>query len=200
MIGKNPLGFMLLVCLFGASHASAQTAPAPATQQSTAQQAQRQTGPVDRNGAVMLMRNALIALDQANKTNEYSVLRATASEAFQVNSTGKLSEIFAGQRREGLNLAYVAIMEPRWTVEPQVEPSGLIHMAGYFEVTPVPVAFDLLFTQQKGQWLLFGVTVSLVQQPPAGPAKVSETKPEAKPAPRPATPSKPAATAPARQR
>ena len=193
-----PIRFILLVGLLSATHASAQTAPAPAAQQAP----QIQTGPVDRNGAVLLMRNALIALDQANKTNEYSVLRATASEAFQVNSTGKLSEIFAGQRREGLNLAYAAIMEPRWTVEPQIEPSGLVHMAGYFEVTPVPVAFDLLFTQQKGQWLLFGVSVSLIQQPPAAPAKVSETKPAAQPAapaPRPAAPSKPATAAPAKQ-
>jgi hypothetical protein len=204
---------LVLAALLAAGPASAQTTP-PAEAQQPAQAPpqptaapQIQTGPIDRPGAFLLMRNALIALDQANKTNEYSILRATASAAFQVNSTGKLSEIFAGQRREGLNLAYAAILEPKWTVEPQIEASGMIHMAGTFEVSPVPVAFDLLFTQQNGQWLLFGISVGLVKPPadaaaPAAPApaKAAETKPAAKPAtpapaPKAAAP-KPAAAAP----
>ena len=211
---------LLLAALLGASAVEAQTAPpAPAPQkaqpqpapqqpapQQPAQAPQVQTGPIDRNGAFILMRNALIALDQANKTNEYGVMRAIASAAFQVNTSAKLSELFAGQRREGLNLAYAAILEPRWTVEPQIEASGMIHMAGYFEVNPVPVVFDLLFTQQNGQWLLFGISVGLAQPAPQAaapaapapaPAKAAESKPAAKPttpAPRSAAP-KPAAAA-----
>jgi len=187
---------LFLVALLFAGGAGAQTAPfAPAQQppvqaQPAQQQApQVQTGPIDRPGAFILMRNALIALDQANKTNDYSIFRTLASSAFQINSAAKLSEVFAGQRREGLNRAYAAIMEPRWTVEPQIEASGMIHMAGYFEVNPVPVTFDLLFTQQNDQWLLFGVSVGLAQPAPQAeapaipaPAKAAETKPAAKPA------------------
>ena len=190
-------------------------APKPAQPQPAPQQQapQIQTGPIDRPGAFLLMRNALLALDHANKTNEYSVFRAISSTAFQVNTAAKLSEIFAGQRREGLNLAYAAILEPRWTVEPQIEASGMIHMAGYFEVNPVPVVFDMLFTQQNGQWLLFGLTVGLAQPAPQAaapaapapataatpapaPAKAAEAKPAA-PAPKPAPALKPAAAAPA---
>ena len=194
------LSSLIFAALLGVSVASAQPAPQPQAQQI-------QTGPIDRPGAFLLMRNALLALDHANKTNEYGVFRAISSTAFQVNTAAKLSEIFAGQRREGLNLAYAAILEPRWTVDPQIEASGMIHMAGYFEVNPVPVVFDLLFTQQNGQWLLFGLTVGLAQPAPqaaapaepapaagavpaAAPAKAAETKPAA-PAP------KPAAAAPA---
>ena len=184
---------LLLAGMIGAGAALAQTPPPPPTpqpaQQQPAQAPQIQTGPIDRPGAFILMRNALIALDQANKTNDYSIFRTLASNAFQINSAAKLSEVFAGQRREGLNLAYAAILEPRWTVEPQIEASGMIHMAGYFEVNPVPVTFDLLFTQQTGQWLLFGVSVGLAQPAPQAeapatpaPAKAAETKPGAKPA------------------
>ena len=182
---------------------AAPPAPQPPAQSQPAQgQAQQvQIGPIDRPGAFLLMRNALLALDHANKTNEYGVFRAIASTAFQVNTAARLSEIFAGQRREGLNLAYAAILEPRWTVEPQIEASGMIHMAGYFEVNPVPVVFDLLFTQQNGQWMLFGLSVGLAQPAPQAaapaapapapaPAKAAEAKPAA-PAP------KPAAAAPA---
>jgi len=208
----SPLFLAAILC---ASVAHAQTPPsAPATAPQSPAQAQSaqpqapqvQTGPIDRPGAFLLMRNALLALDHANKANDYSIFRTLSSAAFQINSAAKLSDIFEGQRREGLNLAYAAIMEPRWTVEPQIEASGMIHMAGYFEVNPVPVAFDLLFTQQNGQWLLFGVSVGFAPPAPqaaapttpasATPAKAAETKPAAKPAgpapkpepPKPATP------------
>ena len=201
---------LLLAGMIGAGAALAQTAPQPPApqpaQQQPAQAPQIQIGPIDRPGAFLLMRNALLALDHANKTNEYGVFRGIASTAFQVNTAAKLSEIFAGQRREGLNLAYAAILEPRWTVEPQIEASGMIHMAGYFEVNPVPVVFDLLFTQQNGQWMLFGLTVGLAQPAPQAaapsapaavaapapaPAKAAESKPAA-PAPKPAAAAAPA--------
>ena len=202
-----------------AQTALAQTPPQPPAPQSPPQPpaqpqaTQIQTGPIDRPGAFLLMRNALLALDHANKANDYGVFRAIGSTAFQVNSAAKLSDIFAGQRREGLNLAYAAILEPRWTVEPQIEASGMIHMAGYFEVNPVPVVFDLLFTQQNGQWMLFGLSVGLAQPAPQAaapaapapapaPAKAAEAKPAA-PAPKPAAAAsapkpapKPAAAAP----
>ncbi len=198
---------LILAGLLSAGACLAQTPPAPP---SPAQQQapQIQTGPIDRPGAFLLMRNALLALDHANKANDYGVFRAIASTAFQVNSAAKLSDIFAAQRREGLNLAFAAILEPRWTVEPQIEASGMIHMAGAFDVKPVPVLFDLLFTLQNGQWLLFGLSVGLAQPEPQAaapaapaPAKAAETKPAASapkpaaPAPRPAP--KPAAPAPA---
>lgn len=176
----------VLTLLLCAAPLRAQTAPPQP------QPVQLQAGPIDSNSALLLMRSALIALDQANKTNEYYVLRALASEGFQVNTTGRLSEIFAPQRRDGLNLAYAAIMEPRWTVEPQIERSGMIHMAGYFDVKPVAVGFDLLFAQEKGQWLLFGVSVGRVQPQPASaePAAPAQPEPPKPAAPAPRTPPK----------
>ena len=201
---------LILAGLLSAGPCLAQTAPQqPAPQPPAQQQApQIQTGPIDRPGAFLLMRNALLALDHANKANDYGVFRTIASTAFQVNSAAKLSDIFAAQRREGLNLAFAAILEPRWTVEPQIEASGMIHMAGVFDVKPVPVVFDLLFTLQNGQWLLFGLSVGLAQPEPQAaapatpapaPAKAAESKPAA-PATKPAAPAaapKPAAPAPA---
>jgi len=193
---------LILSGLLSAGACLAQTPPAP--QLPAQQQApQIQTGPIDRPGAFLLMRNALLALDHANKANDYGVFRAIASTAFQVNSAAKLSDIFAAQRREGLNLAFAAILEPRWTVEPQIEASGMIHMAGAFDVKPVPVLFDLLFTLQNGQWLLFGLSVGLAQPEPQAaapaapaPARAAETRPAA-PAPKPAAPAPAPAPRPA---
>ena len=199
---------LFLAAILCASVARAQTPPSAPATAPQAQAPQIQTGPIDRPGAFLLMRNALLALDHANKANDYGVFRTIASTAFQVNSAAKLSDIFAAQRREGLNLAFAAILEPRWTVEPQIEASGMIHMAGVFDVKPVPVVFDLLFIQQNGQWLLFGLSVGLAPPEPQAaapatpapaPAKAAETKPVA-PAPKTAAPAaapKPAAPAPA---
>ena len=199
---------LFLAAILCASVARAQTPPSAPATAPQAQAPQIQTGPIDRPGAFLLMRNALLALDHANKANDYGVFRTIASTAFQVNSAAKLSDIFAAQRREGLNLAFAAILEPRWTVEPQIEASGMIHMAGAFDVKPVPVLFDLLFTLQNGQWLLFGLSVGLAPPEPQAaapaapapaPAKAAETKPAA-PAPKTAAPAaapKPAAPAPA---
>ena len=199
---------LFLAAILCASVARAQTPPSAPATAPQAQAPQIQTGPIDRPGAFLLMRNALLALDHANKANDYGVFRAIASTAFQVNSSAKLSDIFSAQRREGLNLAFAAILEPRWTVEPQIEASGMIHMAGVFDVKPVPVVFDLLFIQQNGQWLLFGLSVGLAPPEPQAaapatpapaPAKAAETKPVA-PAPKTAAPAaapKPAAPAPA---
>jgi hypothetical protein len=203
---------LFLAAILCASVARAQTPPSAPATAPQAQAPQIQTGPIDRPGAFLLMRNALLALDHANKANDYGVFRTIASTAFQVNSAAKLSDIFAAQRREGLNLAFAAILEPRWTVEPQIEASGMIHMAGAFDVKPVPVLFDLLFTLQNGQWLLFGLSVGLAPPEPQAanpatpapaPAKAAETKPAAPatkpavvaPAPKPAAPA-PAAAAP----
>jgi len=203
---------LFLAAILCASVARAQTPPSAPATAPQAQAPQIQTGPIDRPGAFLLMRNALLALDHANKANDYGVFRTIASTAFQVNSAAKLSDIFAAQRREGLNLAFAAILEPRWTVEPQIEASGMIHMVGAFDVKPVPVLFDLLFTLQNGQWLLFGLSVGLAPPEPQAanpatpapaPAKAAETKPAAPatkpavvaPAPKPAAPA-PAAAAP----
>jgi len=51
--------------------------------------------PIDRNGVLILIRSALIALDQANKTGNYTVMRDLGAPGFQVNSAARLAEIFA---------------------------------------------------------------------------------------------------------
>ena len=44
---------------------------------------------IDRNGVLILVRSALLALDQANKTGNYTVLRDLSSSDFQANSAAR---------------------------------------------------------------------------------------------------------------
>ena len=77
---------------------------------------------IDRNGAMILIRSLLLALDQANKTGNCTVLRDLGAPGYQVNTAARLAEIFAKQRNDNLDLAGVAVIEPRLTCCPRSSP------------------------------------------------------------------------------
>jgi hypothetical protein len=109
---------------------------------------------IDRNGVLMLVRSTLLALDQANKTGNYTVLRDLGAPGFQVNTAARLAEIFAKQRNDNLDLSGVAVIDPQLSLLPQIEPNGLMRMAGFFPSVPSQVNFELVFAPVNGQWRL----------------------------------------------
>ncbi len=125
---------------------------------------------IDRNGVLILVRSTLLALDHANKTGNYTVLRDLGSPQFQSNSDARLAEIFAQLRRDRLDLAGVAVLDPQLTLMPQIEPSGMMHMRGFFPSAPTQVNFELLYAPVNGQWRLFGLSVGLGSSAPIAPA------------------------------
>jgi hypothetical protein len=124
---------------------------------------------IDRNGVLILVRSTLLALDQANKTGNYTVLRDLGSPSFQSNTAARLGEIFAALRRDNLDLSGVAALDPQLTLLPQIEANGMLHMTGFFPSVPTQVNFDLAYQPVNGQWRLFGVSVSVGQAAPAAP-------------------------------
>jgi hypothetical protein len=148
---------------------------------------------IDRNGVLILIRSTLIALDQANKTGNYTVLRDLGSPAFQVNTAARLGDIFASQRRDKLDLSGVAALDPQLTLLPQIEANGMLHMVGLFPSVPAQVKFELLYAPVEGQWRLYGLSVALAQSGPAAPqlAPVASTV-KAEPAPAPLSATTPA--------
>ena len=149
---------------------------------------------IDRNGVLILVRTALLALDQANKTGNYTVLRDLAAPGFQVNTAARLAEIFAGHRRDNLDLSGVAVIDPQLTVLPQIEANGMMRMAGFFPSVPKQVNFELAFAPVDGQWRLFGISVALGQAAPAAPITPAAPPPSGEPKPAP-----PAAKGPAKK-
>ena len=170
------LAVLVLAVVAGASLGRAQ-APKPAN--------------IDRNGVLILIRSTLLALDQANKTGNYTVLRDLGAPAFQTNSAARLAEIFAKQRNDNLDLSGVAAIDPQLSLLPQIEANGLMHMAGLFPSIPQQVNFELAFAPVNGQWRLFGISVTVGQAAPAAPEP-----PAQKPPPAPAKPPAPVAAAP----
>src|SRR6202012_5427290 len=119
---------------------------------------------------LILIRSTILALDQANKTGNYTVLRDLGAPGFQANNAARLAEIFATQRRDNLDLSGVAVIDPQLTVLPEIEANGLMRMAGFFPSVPSQVNFDLLFAPVDGQWRLFGISVKVGLSAPVGPA------------------------------
>lgn len=124
---------------------------------------------IDRNGVLILIRSVLLALDQANKTGNYTVLRDLGAPGFQANSAAKLAEIFASQRAKSMDLGGVAVLDPQLTLLPQIEPNGMLHMAGFFPSTPLQVNFELLFAPADRQWKIFGLSVNVANSVPQAP-------------------------------
>jgi hypothetical protein len=133
---------------------------------------------IDRNGVIMLVRSTLLALDQANKTGNYTVLRDLGAPGFQSNTAARLAEIFAKLRNDNLDLAGVAVIDPQLSLLPQIEGNGLMHMTGFFPSAPAQVNFDLSFAPVNGQWRLFGISVGIGSASPAAPQPpVADSKP-----------------------
>ncbi|MBB5753918.1 hypothetical protein [Prosthecomicrobium pneumaticum] len=139
-----------------------------------AQQAEAVPAQIDRNGVLTLIRTALLALDAANKTGNYTVLRDLGSPEFRANTAADLAEIFAAQRKDGLDLSAVAVLEPQLTVLPQIEASGMMRMAGFFPSVGRQVNFELGYVPVNGQWRLFGLSVALGSSAPVPPPAVSD--------------------------
>lgn len=162
---------------------AAAMAPAVALGQQPGKPAQ-----IDRNGVLILVRSTLIALDQANKTGNYTVLRDLGAPGFQTNTAARLGDIFAGLRRDNLDLSGVAALDPQLTLLPEIGADGMMRMTGFFPSAPAQINFDLLYAPVNGQWRLYGVSVGLGQAAPAAPPPPPAAAPPPKPAPAPAKP------------
>lgn len=108
----------------------------------------------------LLIRTTVIALNQANMTGNYSVLRDLAAPGFQsVNSPARLAEIFASLRKRNLDLSPVMFFDPKLVRPPIIQPNGLLRLSGFFNTRPEQVHFDLAFQFVNGQWRLFGISL-----------------------------------------
>jgi len=116
----------------------------------------------------LLVRATIIAVNQANQTGNYTVLRALASPRFQKeNSKAQLAKIFAGLRKRNLDLTPIMFFDPKLVAPPAIDASGMLRLTGFIPTQPEQVLFDLAFESVEGKWRLFGIAIDV--QPPAKP-------------------------------
>jgi hypothetical protein len=143
--------------------------PAPAPQFAPAPQAEPAAAVPDDMRIVLMIRNTVLALNQANLTGNYSVLRDMGTPAFQMtNSQARLGEIFASLRGRKLDLSPVMVFNPKLLAAPALQDGQVLKLAGFFPTTPEQVHFELAYQHYGEQWLLAGLAVS-VSPPGEGP-------------------------------
>ncbi len=136
-------------------------AQAPSSQQPS------QSGKLPDDARLILMiRNAVIALNQANLTGNYSVLRDLGTPNFQMtNSSARLAESFATLRARKLDISPVMFFNPKLLSPPALQEGQVLRLTGFFQTTPEQVNFDLAFQLFGDQWTLAGIAVNVA---PAG--------------------------------
>lgn len=159
----TPARLFLAACLGAIAPPAQAQAPAPASAP-----AANQAGVPDPIVINKLLWSAMAALDHANQTGNYSVLRELGAPSFQAsNSAANLSSIFQALRNQQLDLGYTLVVGPTFQYRPAIVQNGLLRVRGSFPLRPAPIGFDLLFQNIAGQWRIFGIAVAPIV--PAGP-------------------------------
>ena len=117
-----------------------------------------------------LIRTTLVALNQANQTGNYTVLRDLAAPDFRnLNDASKLGAIFQVLREQAVDLTPLLLISPEVSRPPAINQNGLLSLVGFFPTQPLRVNFDLSFQNSGNAWRPYGISVFLAP-PPAPPA------------------------------
>ena len=165
---NGPLLCTVARVFFGLMMASVLSAPLSAAPPQLLPRLQQQllAQKIDELTANKLVWSSIAALDQANRTGNYSVLRDLGSPSFQANNTpATLAGVFEKLRNLHFDLENSFIVSPVYASAPSVQ-GGILRAKGLFPLRPTAIGFDLLFQQVAGEWRLLGISVvPLVRSP-----------------------------------
>ncbi len=120
---------------------------------------------------VVMIRSSVLALSQANVTNNYSVLSGLGSASFRTaNSPERLSQLFQPFRTNNIDMAPIVYVAPQLSQQPVIA-NGKLRLVGLFPTAPMRVNYDLTYEAEQGQWRLQGISVTLAPAPSASPAR-----------------------------
>jgi len=168
MMGRERAVACMLLALASAGTALAQT-KAPFTDRwqnvpnppavRAAPPAQNLPVPVEQ--ALYLIRSALLTLNDANRSGNYSVLRDLAAPDFQArNSAADLAQIFANLRQRRIDLHAAALLAPQLAAAPSLNDQAMLRLTGHFPTQPQQSNFDLMFQSVGGEWRLIGISIA----------------------------------------
>jgi len=113
---------------------------------------------------VMLIKTTIIAVNQANMTGNYTLLRDLGSPDFQRgNNATRLADAFATLRLRNLDLSPILFLTPKLAGAPYFQENGSLRLTGLIPSSPEQVHFDFAFVQVDRQWLLDGISIAMVQ-------------------------------------
>jgi hypothetical protein len=163
---------------------------AAADQQAKPAEAKTQQKPAGMQMSVVtltvIVKDAIIALHQANLTGNYSVLRDMGTPVFRENfDQAALAAAFANLRARKIDLSPAYFLSPNLTKAPELNKDNELVVTGFFPTQPLQIQFELRFMQLDGRWRLAGMGVDAVA-PPGPQASAAAPPPPASSPPAPA--------------
>jgi hypothetical protein len=111
---------------------------------------------IDDVALAILIKSAIIAVQHANATGNYSVLRDLGTPGFRERyDQAKLTAIFATFRARAINFSPSLMLLPSLSKPVEFTPQGQLRVEGTFPTRPLQIQL-LLFQQQGGAWRLDG--------------------------------------------
>ena len=126
-----------------------------------------------------LVWSTILAVDHANRSGNYSVLRDLGAQGFQINNNAaQLAEVFSGIRAQRIDLANALLVPPTYQTAPRQVQPDIFQVTGMFQLRPTSIYFDIYYRWEEGRWKLFGIDIQpleMVAAMPGPPATVQPT-------------------------
>lgn len=167
-----------MVLAFGVSGVAHAQTPAPQRAMPLTVQPQPSLRPVPGQLELSkLIWSTILAVDHANRSGNYSVLRDMAAQGFQINNNpAKLAQIFTGIRNSRIDLSNALLVPPTYTEPPRQVQADIFEVKGVFQLRPVSIYFDLFYQWEQGSWKLFGIDLRPVPMASSMPAPQQQGK------------------------
>ena len=159
-------------------------APADAQQQQPAVAPSALAVPSELELAKMIW-STMAAVDHANVSGNYSVLRDLSAPGFQIaNDPARLTQIFSSLRAGNVDLSNALLLAPTYRARPRMVQADILQVQGSFGLRPTAIAFELLYQYVQGRWRLFGVSIGpmriATEQPGGAPPQQQQPAPPRK--------------------
>ncbi|GMM94076.1 hypothetical protein MTsN3n11_23780 [Qipengyuania sp. MTN3-11] len=114
--------------------------------------------------------STIAAVDHANRSGNYSVLRDISAQGFQINNNAaQLAQVFAGLRAQQVDLGNALLIPPTYSVAPEMVREDVFRVQGLFQLRPISIGFDLYFQWEQGSWKLFGIDLQPLEMVSSAP-------------------------------
>lgn len=115
----------------------------------------------------ILIKTALLTLNDANITGNYDVLHARLAKPFREQFTPeRLKKAFKPFADQKTDWGLIAAKPPVPTADAVIDKRGALLLRGYFDTTPSRMTYELDFVPSEGEWKPIKLNVHL--KPPDG--------------------------------
>ena len=152
--------FAFAVFAAASSSASAEEKPQQAAKPNSLA---KQEMKIEKVTLIVLIKSTIMALQHANQTGNYAVLRDMGSPIFRERyDQAALTAAFANLRSRQINLNPVLFLAPNLSKPPEMTAGNELHLVGNFPTQPLQIQYDMLFLYLDGAWRLNGFGVDAV--------------------------------------